>query len=43
MAADQIIRVEIMAPKIAPDDTETRKLFEQIAERTAGQGGVRRF
>lgn len=40
---DQIARVEIVAPKIAPDDTETRKLFEQIAERTAGQGGVRRF
>jgi DnaJ-class molecular chaperone len=39
---DQIARVEIMAPKIEPDDTETRKLFEQIAERT-GQGGVRRF
>ena len=39
---DQIARVEIVAPKIKPDDTETRKLFEQIAERT-GQGGVRRF
>jgi DnaJ-class molecular chaperone len=39
---DQIARVEIMAPRIQPDDTETRKLFEQIAERT-GQGGVRRF
>jgi DnaJ-class molecular chaperone len=39
---DQIARVEIMAPKIRPDDAETRKLFEQIAERTA-QGGVRRF
>jgi len=39
---DQIARVEIMAPKIKPEDTETRKLFEQIAERT-GQGGVRRF
>jgi len=39
---DQIARVEIVAPKIKPDDEETRKLFEQIAERT-GQGGVRRF
>ena len=39
---DQIARVEIVAPKIKPDDTETRKLFEQIAERT-GQEGVRRF
>ena len=28
---DQIVRVEIVAPKIKPDDTETRKLFEQIA------------
>ena len=39
---DQIARVEIVAPKIKPDDTETKKLFEEIAERT-GQGGVRRF
>jgi len=39
---DQIARVEIVAPKIKPDDTETRKLFEQIAERTGG-AGVRRF
>jgi DnaJ-class molecular chaperone len=39
---DQIVRVEIMAPKIRPDDTETRKLFEQIAERT-GKTPVRRF
>jgi DnaJ-class molecular chaperone len=39
---DQIARVEIVAPKIKPDDTETRKLFEQIAART-GQTPVRRF
>jgi DnaJ-class molecular chaperone len=39
---DQIVRVEIVAPKIKPDDTETRKLFEEIAART-GQGPVRRF
>ena len=39
---DQYARVEIMAPKIMPDDTETRKLFEQIAARTA-QAPVRRF
>ena len=39
---DQIVRVEIVAPKIKPDDTETRKLFEQIAERTA-KTPVRRF
>jgi len=39
---DQIVRVEIVAPKIQPDDTETRKLFEQIAERTA-KTPVRRF
>jgi DnaJ-class molecular chaperone len=39
---DQIVRVEIVAPKIKPDDTETRKLFEQIAERT-GKTPVRRY
>lgn len=39
---DQIARVEIVAPKIKPDDTETRKLFEQIAALTA-QPPVRRF
>jgi DnaJ-class molecular chaperone len=39
---DQIVRVEIVAPKIKPDDDETRKLFEQIAART-GQTPVRRF
>jgi DnaJ-class molecular chaperone len=39
---DQIVRVEIVAPKINPDDTETRKLFEQLAERT-GRDPVRRF
>src|SRR5215831_3687447 len=39
---DQIVRVEIVAPKIKPDDTETRKLFEEIAARTA-KTPVRRF
>jgi DnaJ-class molecular chaperone len=39
---DQIARVEIVTPKIKPDDTETRKLFEQIAALTA-QPPVRRF
>src|SRR5262245_5823652 len=39
---DQIARVEIVAPKIRPDDAETRKLFEEIAARTA-QAPVRRF
>lgn len=39
---DQIVRVEIVAPKIKPDDAETRKLFEEIAARTA-QPPVRRF
>jgi DnaJ-class molecular chaperone len=39
---DQIVRVEIVAPKIKADDEETRKLFEQIAARTA-QPPVRRF
>jgi curved DNA-binding protein len=31
---DQFCRVEIVTPKIAPDDAETRKLFEEIARRT---------
>ena len=39
---DQIVRVEIVAPKIKPDDAETRKLFEEIAARIA-QPPVRRF
>ncbi len=39
---DQLCRVEIMAPKIKPDDTETRKLVEELAHRTA-TGDVRRF
>jgi DnaJ-class molecular chaperone len=39
---DQIARVEIVAPKIKPEDAETRRLFEQIAERI-GRDPVRRF
>ena len=39
---DQIVRVEIVAPKLKPDDTETRKLFEEIERRTA-QTAVRKF
>jgi DnaJ-class molecular chaperone len=39
---DQIARVEIVMPKIKPDDNETRQLFEQIAQRTS-QTPVRRF
>ena len=39
---DQIVRVEIVTPKISPDDDETRQLFEQIAQRTS-QTPVRRF
>jgi DnaJ-class molecular chaperone len=39
---DQLCRVEIVAPKVGPDDAETRKLIEEIARRTAG-GEVRRF
>ena len=39
---DQIVRVEIVAPKIKPDDAETRKLFEEVAARIA-QPPVRRF
>ena len=39
---DQLCRVEIMAPKVNPDDAETRKLIEELARRTAS-GEVRRF
>jgi DnaJ-class molecular chaperone len=39
---DQLCRVEIVAPKIKPDDTETRKLVEELARRTT-TGDVRRF
>jgi len=38
---DQIARVEIVAPKLKPEDADTRKLFEEIAARTAAP--VRRF
>jgi DnaJ-class molecular chaperone len=39
---DQLCRVEIVAPKLKPDDDETRKLIEELARRTA-TGEVRRF
>jgi DnaJ-class molecular chaperone len=39
---DQLVRVEIVAPKLAPDDAESRKLFEEIARRTE-QTPVRKF
>jgi DnaJ-class molecular chaperone len=39
---DQLCRVEIVAPKIKPDDSETRKLIEELGRRTA-TGDVRRF
>jgi len=39
---DQLCRVEIVAPKVSPDDAETRKLIEEIARRTAS-AEVRRF
>jgi DnaJ-class molecular chaperone len=39
---DQLCRVEIVAPKVGPDDAETRKLIEEVARRTA-TGEVRRF
>ncbi len=39
---DQLCRVEIVAPKIKPDDAESRKLIEELARRT-GIGDVRRF
>ncbi|HMC95060.1 MAG TPA: J domain-containing protein [Polyangia bacterium] len=39
---DQFCRVEIVTPKIKPDDAETRRLFEEIAKRT-NPGPVRKF
>jgi DnaJ-class molecular chaperone len=39
---DQFCRIEIVVPKLKPDDAETRKLFEEIARRTGG-APVRRF
>ena len=33
---DQFCRVEIVVPKLKADETEIRKLFEEIAARTAG-------
>jgi DnaJ-class molecular chaperone len=39
---DQLCRVEIMPPKIKPDDAESRKLIEEFGQRTTS-GGVRRF
>jgi DnaJ-class molecular chaperone len=39
---DQLCRVEIVAPKIKPEDKETRKLVEELARRT-GAADVRRF
>jgi molecular chaperone DnaJ len=39
---DQLCRVEIVTPKIKPEDAETRKLIEELARRTKG-GDVRRF
>ena len=39
---DQFCRIEIVVPKLKADDAETRKLFEEIAERTGGSS-VRRF
>jgi DnaJ-class molecular chaperone len=39
---DQLCRVEIVAPKIKPDDAESKKLIEEFARRTAS-GEVRRF
>lgn len=39
---DQLCRVEIVAPKIKPDDDESRRLIEEFGRRTAS-GDVRRF
>jgi DnaJ-class molecular chaperone len=34
---DQICRVEIVVPKLKPDDAESRKLVEELAQRTQSQ------
>ena len=39
---DQFCRVEIVVPKLGPEDAEIRKLFEEIARHTAGTS-VRSF
>jgi curved DNA-binding protein len=39
---DQIARVEIVAPKVAADDAETRRLIEELDKRTT-RGPVRDF
>jgi DnaJ-class molecular chaperone len=39
---DQLCRVEIMAPKLKPDDAESKKLIEEFTRRTAS-GDIRRF
>ncbi len=39
---DQLCRVEIVAPKIKPDDGESRRLIEEFGRRTTS-GDVRRF
>jgi len=39
---DQFCRVEIVVPRLGPDDGEIRKLFEEIGRRTAG-ASVRSF
>jgi DnaJ-class molecular chaperone len=39
---DQFCRVEIVVPKLRPEDAEIRKLFEEIARRSAGTS-VRSF
>jgi DnaJ-class molecular chaperone len=39
---DQLVRVEIVTPKIAADDAESRKLLEELARRTE-RGSPRKF
>jgi len=39
---DQLCRIEIVAPKIKPDDAESKKLIEEFTRRTTS-GEVRRF
>jgi len=39
---DQFARVEIVVPRLGPDDGEIRKLFEEIGQRTSATS-VRSF
>jgi DnaJ-class molecular chaperone len=40
---DQLCRVEIVVPRIAPDDAEARRLVHELAERGQQPGSVRNY